>query len=73
MESNALMPYMPRFETVNVPSCRSAGVLDDVRTRSISAAVSRAISPSERRSASRTTGTSSAPGRATAMPMLTRS
>ena len=66
------MPNMPRFETVKVPPPSSGGVIDPSRTRSISARVSRAISPRAFVSASNTVGTTSAPSAATATPTLTR-
>ncbi len=66
------MPYMPRLETVNVPPPSSGGVIVASRTRSASARVSRAISPSDFSSASKTVGTTSASCAATATPTLTR-
>ena len=39
-------PYMPRFDTVNVPPPSSGGVIVASRTRAASERVSRAISPS---------------------------
>ena len=66
------MPYMPRLETVNVPAESSGGVILPSRTFSASARVSRAISPSDLRSASKIVGTTSASWPATATPTLTR-
>ena len=43
----AVTPNMPRLETVNVPPPSSGGVIVPSRTRSASARVSRAISPSD--------------------------
>ena len=57
---NSVTPNMPRFETVNVPPESSGGVTALARTRSASARVSRAISPSDFLSASNTVGTTSA-------------
>ena len=68
----SVTPYMPRFETVNVPPLSSGGVIAPARTRSASARVSRAISRSDLRSASKTVGTTSESGAATATPTLTR-
>ena len=56
----ALTPNMPRFDTVKVPPPSSGGVIAPARTRSASARVSRAISPSDFSSASNTVGTTSA-------------
>ena len=73
-----LTPNMPRLETVNVPPPSSGGVIEPSRTRVARARVSRAISPSDLRSASNTVGTISAPpvgsseSVATATPTLTR-
>ena len=68
----SVTPYMPRFETVNVPPLSSGGVTVPARTLSASARVSRAISPSDLRSASKIVGTTSASVAATATPTLTR-
>ena len=69
---NELIPNMPRFETVKVPPPSSGGVIVPARTRSASARVSRAISPSAFVSASNTVGTTSASSAATATPTFTR-
>ena len=69
---NSVTPNMPRFETVKVPPESSGGVTALARTRSASVRVSRAISPSDLRSASNTVGTTSASWAATATPTLTR-
>ena len=66
------MPYMPRFDTVNVPAEGSGGVSCRRGRFSASERVSRAISPSDLRSASNTVGTTSASWPATATPTLTR-
>jgi len=66
------IPYIPRFDTVNVPPPSSGGVIVPARTRSASARVSRAISPSDFSSASNTVGTISASSAATATPTLMR-
>ena len=73
MATNSRTPYMPRFETVNVPPESSGGVTDPSRTRAASARVSAAISRSVLRSASNTVGTTSASCAATATPTFTRS
>ena len=65
-------PNMPRFDTVKVPPPSSGGVIVPARTRSASARVSRAISPSDFSSASKTVGTTSASSAATATPTFTR-
>ncbi len=64
---------MPRFETVNVAPDSSGGVIVLSRTFSATARASRAIWPSDLRSASKTVGTTSASCAATATPTLTRS
>ena len=69
---NSVTPNMPRLETVNVPPESSGGVTALARTRSASARASRAISPSDLRSASNIVGTTSASWAATATPTLTR-
>ena len=66
------IPYMPRFETLNVPPDSSGGVISPSRTRSISRRAWREISPSDFWSASWTTGTTSASWAATATPTLIR-
>ena len=66
------IPYMPRLDTVKVPPESSGGVIMPARTRSASARASRAIWPSDLRSASNTVGTTSASCAATAMPTFTR-
>ena len=65
------IPYMPRFDTVNVPPDSSGGVTVLSRTFSITARASREIWPSDLRSASKTVGTTRASMAATATPMLT--
>ena len=65
------IPYMPRFETVNVPPDSSGGVILPSRTFSIAARASRAIWPSDFLSASKIVGTTSASCAATATPTLT--
>jgi hypothetical protein len=70
--TNSVTPNMPRFETVNVPPDSSGGVTAPARTRSASARPSRAISPSDFLSASKTVGTTSESCAATATPMFTR-
>ena len=57
---NASTPYMPRFETVNVPPETSGGVILPARTFSAAARASRAICPRDLRSASKIVGTTSA-------------
>ena len=66
------MPNMPRLETVNVPPDSSGGVIFLSRTFSIRPRASRAIWPSDLRSASKMVGTTSASCAATATPTLTR-
>ena len=66
------IPYMPRLETVNVPLESSGGVIAPARTRSATARASRAIWPSDLRSASKIVGTTSASWPATATPTFTR-
>ena len=66
------IPYMPRFETVNVPPESSGGVIFPSRTFCASACTVREISPSDFLSASKTVGTTSAPFAATATPTFTR-
>ena len=66
-------PKQPRFEMVKVPLESSSGPTVRARVRSISGRASRARSrASDFPSASDSTGTSSAPSTATAMPMFTR-
>ena len=66
------IPNMPRLDTVNVPLESSGGVILPARTRSASARDSRAICPSDLRSASNTVGTTRASWPATATPTFTR-
>ena len=66
------IPYMPRFDTVNVPPDSSGGVIFWSRTFEASVCTVREISPSDFLSASNTVGTTSASFAATATPTLTR-
>src|SRR3954447_23730365 len=66
------IPYMPRFETVNVPPDSSGGVICASRTFVASACTVREISPSDFLSASKTVGTTSASLAAPATPTFTR-
>src|SRR3954468_14155652 len=66
------IPYMPRFETVNVPPDSSGGVILLSRTLVASDWTVREISPSDFLSASNTVGTTSASLAATATPTFTR-
>ncbi len=66
-----VIPYIPRFETVNVAPDSSGGVMVWSRTRWARRRASAAISRSGRLSASGIVGTTSAPGAATAIPTLT--
>ena len=68
----AVIPYMPRFETVNVAPESSAGVIFPESHPLGEPRVSRAIAPSDLVSASYTVGTISASSAATAKPTLTR-
>ena len=72
MAVKLVMPYMPRFETVNVPPPSWGGVIVPSRTLAARARVSRAISPRALVSASNTVGTTSASWAATATPTLMR-
>src|SRR5262249_51279269 len=65
---NRSMPYIPRFEIVNVPPSRSPCCSLPARARSTRSARTFAISATLRRSAERMTGTTSPFGTATAMP-----
>ena len=69
---NSSIPYMPRFETVNVPPASSGGETVPSRTRAASLRMSRAMLPIDFWSASWMTGTTSAFCAATATPTLTR-
>jgi len=66
--TNRSMPYIPRFEIVNVPSSRSASWSFPSRARATRSARTEAISCTDFRSASRMTGTTSPVGAATAIP-----
>src|SRR5215216_5383415 len=60
----AVIPYMPRLDTVNVAPDSSAGVIEPSRTAPASRRTSFAIAPTERVSASTTVGTISEPSAA---------
>src|SRR5579884_376283 len=66
--TNCSMPYMPRFEIVNVPPSSSACLTLPSRVRETRSARTAAISAIVRRSAAVMTGTSRPCGAATAMP-----
>src|SRR3954454_19026872 len=64
------IPYMPRFEIVNVPSSRSCAVSLLLRARPTTSPRAAPTSTSDSRSTERTTGTTRPWGAATAMPMF---
>ena len=69
---NWSIPNIPRFDTVKVPPVTSPAASLPARARPISSLASRATWVRVFRSASRTTGTTSPPSTATAIPTCTR-